>query len=595
MSQSEIEFPQYLESYGSFFSHLQNQFESMATHEKSEQKGNKFIEFALRVIPHIGIAQRFNRPEANKKKSHDKGVDIITESKDGSEIIFVQAKYTLRDVQEFDSILSKFQAYEHDRCFGSNDGGNLKLFNDEPSEAIPVSHFMIITISDVRLIKDKYERSQFASCHFYKKLQDEKRLHIIDGREIFPILKTAYKKQYVLPSDIKLQFQEPYMRLDNVYFGIVAASELGRIYQEFGNALFLENIREFLGQASGKISPSSSQITVNKEISRTLSENPSKFLARNNGITFRAGVVHKIDDSKLVLDEASIVNGCQTTMSVVENPQQGCFILVKIVESNDSWDIAEAANFQNEIRQLDLRLARYIRPQEIRKYTNKSSIGFNSQSTEASAFALLDNFYQNEISYDEVRALFIGIFSNTPNNAIDNNYTKIRSDIIETIFNDIANKERIFDILFKLHAITQESAFQIQHVTKSTSDMDLFKRFWSNEKPNYRSFLAILAASGSIGKNIFSEAPPKYEDVMNFLSKLQKVIDQKPELFIRYYRNAFLVVSFEVEKPDVNPEKIVQYMYTAIERSDFRNLYSRLQRMAQNDEKLVEIQNSFTI
>jgi hypothetical protein len=382
------------------------------------------------------------------------------------------------------------------------------------------------------------------------------------------------------------------MYLDDVYIGILPATELQTLYAEFGNALFLENIREFLGQSSGRINLSSTQITVNKEISRSLSEEPEKFLSRNNGITFRAGSISIVDDQTLTIDDASIINGCQTTMSVVQNPKEQCFILVKVVQSNDSWDIAEAANFQNEVRQLDLRLARYIRPQEVRRYTSKANIGFKSPSDQASAFSLLDTFYENEITYEEVRALFIGLFSNTPNNAIDTNYTKLRSDIIGPIFEDAQNKEIVFEILFKLHAITQESARQIQTSSKGSEDADLFRRFWSEDKPNYRAFLGILAACGCLQKNIYGDnVNLNHHTMMEFLHDVQRIIDRKPEIFVRYYKNAFLVVSFDVEKPDVDPDKIVHLMYRAIESSDFRNLYNRLRRLARNDEKLVELES----
>jgi hypothetical protein len=585
-------YPPFLESYGALLSHLENQFAGLSPQDKSDEKGDRFVEFALRLIPHLDISARFERPQPNKKKTHDKGVDITAEGREKTEILFVQSKYSIADVPAFDSILSKFQSFDAERRgLKPAQARNLSLFADTENDGHPVSHFMIVTSTDLRSIKTKYERSQMASRDFYDKLVQQDRLHIVDGPTIFPIVRSAFRKQSVLPTNMTLKFVKPFMNVDDVYIGVVSGTQLAAIYDEFGNSLFLENIREFLGQSSGRINPSASQVSVNKEITRTLTDEPEKFLARNNGITFRAGRVDVTDDTTLVLNDASIVNGCQTTMSVVQNGAQGSRILVKIVQSSDSWDIAEAANFQNEIKQLDLRLARYIRPQEVRNYTSRANIGFKSASDEASAYALLDSFYQNEITYEEVRSLFIGLFSNTPNNAIDTNYTKIRSDIVGPLFENSESKERVFDILFKIHAITQEAARQIQEMFKDTEDADLFRRFWSEDKPNYRAFLAILAACGCLKKNIYADTSKfTYQSMVEFLDGIQRIVDRRPEIFIRYYRNAFLVVSFDVGKPGVDPDKIVHMMYRAIDGSDFRNLHSGLARLARMDDKLVELE-----
>lgn len=206
---------------------------------------------------------------------------------------------------------------------------------------------------------------------------------------------------------------------------------------------------------------------------------------------------------------------------------------------------------------------------------------------------MLDTFYQKEITYEEVRSLFIGLFSNTPNNAIDNNYTKLKNHIVRQIFEDADDKERTFDILFNIHKITQESAKEIQNLPQDSEDVDLFQRFWKDDKPNYRVFLAILAACGCIHRNIYdNNANVTYQTMMDFLNEVQSVIDTKPELFTRYYRNAFLVVSFEVEKPGSATDKIVHTMYSTINEADFRNLYSRLRRFSRNDDRLVELEGS---
>jgi hypothetical protein len=169
------------------------------------------------------------------------------------------------------------------------------------------------------------------------------------------------------PEKIEIEFSSEIIQFNNVFKGIVSGEKLIEIYQEYGNSIFLDNIREFLGSESGKVNRGAGQFAVNHEISKTILENPEKFLERNNGIVIKSSKVTKLTKNKISIEKASIVNGCQTTMSLVMHKAKGCFVDVKIVQSEDSWDIAEAANFQNEINQLDLRLAKYIRPQEIRR------------------------------------------------------------------------------------------------------------------------------------------------------------------------------------------------------------------------------------
>ena len=62
--------------------------------------------------------------------------------------------------------------------------------------------------------------------------------------------------------------------------------------KNIGDALFFENIRDFLGTTSGKVVTNRS--TVNEEIIKTISKEPDKMLARNNGLTFRATKVDSI-------------------------------------------------------------------------------------------------------------------------------------------------------------------------------------------------------------------------------------------------------------------------------------------------------------
>lgn len=95
------------------------------------------------------------------------------------------------------------------------------------------------------------------------------------------------------------------------YLAFFPASLLARIYGDFGPRLLEKNVRSFL-QARGK---------VNKGIQKTIREQPSRFLAYNNGIsgTAQAVTLGRSKDGLCRLEhlrDFQIVNGGQTTASI---------------------------------------------------------------------------------------------------------------------------------------------------------------------------------------------------------------------------------------------------------------------------------------
>jgi hypothetical protein len=574
--------PPFIRSYGELLSHLQSEFDPL----NSNERGDYFLEFAERIVPHTEVGARFGLPK-KRQKTHDKGVDLECETPDKSELLSIQSKYTISGVDDLDLIISKFEAYETAHAIQSAPPQSLFTFgNDNNSQAM---QFMIVTASDLRTILAKYEKSKRPSISFYEKLVSQGRLHIIDGPKFLPILQQTYRKAHFLPSDIKINLAKDFIHMGNVYIGVIAGTELKALYNEYGDAIFLENIREFLGRTSGKVITGESRVTVNEAIADTLQNAPGQFLARNNGITFRARVVTEQDTKTLKLEDASIVNGCQTTMSIVQNPQDNSYVLVKIVEAENSWDIAKAANFQNEVRQIDLDLARYVRPQVVRDAASKVGIRFDNQIGELSAFSLLDAIYRNHVTYEMIRSLFIGFFSRTPNNAIEANYTELRTDIIEEFYKRDPSGENTFDILFGIHQAVEKAAEKIQKSFQGKDYVPLFKRFWNDDKPNYRAFLAILAACGCVRNNIYAKkGSATFEEISFFLDAVSTVIATDPNLFVKYFRYSFLAVALDLMKPDIDRTVILQGMYRTTKESKFDNLYGRLCLLIDNQETMAE-------
>lgn len=148
----------------------------------------------------------------------------------------------------------------------------------------------------------------------------------------------------------------------DAYLSVLPGDALSRIYDRYGVRLLELNVRAFLGLQGRK--------SVNAELRRTIAEQPSMFLAYNNGI------VATVDDLELVNDKAGrpsikslkglqIVNGGQTTASLHRARRKESLNLgnvavpVKIIKVGGAdlgemvASISRAANRQNTVQLAD--------------------------------------------------------------------------------------------------------------------------------------------------------------------------------------------------------------------------------------------------
>lgn len=575
------QFPIFLQSYGNLVDHLNSQLDDLT----SKGKGDIFARFTSKIIPltEVGLKSEFDADDIKiRQHSHDEGVDIECINNDRSRILYVQSKLTLRNASEFDTIISKFENYQRKFHPDSQIFQPLLLegTNEVRTVKAPEVSFMIVTLSNMERILPIYESSNFSSKRFYSQLKSRGQIYVLDGLAILPILQSAYRKLHILPTDVELHLSQPTLRQDNVYIGIISAQELKECYKRFGDALFLGNIRDFLGFTSGKKKIYASRENVNEKILETAEQEPDKMLARNNGITFRAKHVQMIDGQTLLLDEASIVNGCQTTMCLIQSPKPEAFVLVKIVEASDSWDIAKAANFQNRVEQIELELAQYIRPQEVKTIGNKAGIHIEQDNIYTSIFDVFDSIYQDQVAYEEIYYLFIGLFSRTINNVVSANYTELRSDLLGALETQELESEETFNTLFKLYKVAQDGRVVAERTYKDGSYRNIFQRFWRENKPNYRSLLTILAACGCTNTNIYD----KSVNFKHFLRDLSTIIDGDKDKFVRYYQYAFEATAHRLMSSGKDENETLRTMYDGLRGASFDNLYKQLRLIADRCE-----------
>ncbi|MGY2293747.1 AIPR family protein [Pseudomonas sp. SDO528_S397] len=136
--------------------------------------------------------------------------------------------------------------------------------------------------------------------------------------------------------------------------GSVYAKELFRLYEKYENQLFEGNVRLFIGQRKGGI---------NEKIVETAEGRPGDFWALNNGITIVADSFEESAENKYTVRSFSIVNGCQTTVSLARaieksTEAQHSQVLVRIVAAKKTLltDIVRYNNTQNPVKLAAVRL-----------------------------------------------------------------------------------------------------------------------------------------------------------------------------------------------------------------------------------------------
>jgi hypothetical protein len=146
------------------------------------------------------------------------------------------------------------------------------------------------------------------------------------------------------------------------FLAFFPAEMLVRIYNKYAHRLLEQNVRVFL-QATG---------TVNKGLQKTLAEQPSRFLAYNNGLCCTASAVMLTDDGSghaflRSITDFQIVNGGQTSSSLHFFAQKGNVdnlkkvrvqVKISVIEDPEKVDemvplISRYANSQNKVSGAD--------------------------------------------------------------------------------------------------------------------------------------------------------------------------------------------------------------------------------------------------
>lgn len=178
---------------------------------------------------------------------------------------------------------------------------------------------------------------------------EDKEVEIVDINEIIQKLWDRIKKPAAgKKSSIKL---EKMLRYNNTILGILKLRELTEFVTKNRDYVFESNIRQWM----------QFKTSVNKGLRDTLQSNPDKFFYYNNGITIVVSDIEEFDDNELILHAPQIVNGAQTSNSILDHAKRtknlDGSMTVTIIRADDEQDqnnITKYRNSQNSVRGKDL-------------------------------------------------------------------------------------------------------------------------------------------------------------------------------------------------------------------------------------------------
>ena len=301
---------------------------------------------------------------------------------------------------------------------------------------------------------------------------------------------------------------------------VVSAFDLAELVERNEQYIFESNIRKHLG---GKGS-------INKKISKTLEDDPHNFFEWNNGITITVDEL-SIKDKQLSLKGAQIVNGAQTSKSILDKKKKAnnlnAEVLVTIIKTKDEEHqrrITKYRNSQNAIKGKD-----YVSLQDyfisIHHMLERFDYFFEHQqgswlnlSPSERAKYKGDDVYNNylpntkdrcRIKDDSAIASFVSYFEQKPNEVYGGIGKYLPTGAkYETVFND--DLECDFRYFLFPHLIREYAKNKLGYDRKNTQ----------HRNKRYAQSLFVAVTARIIHKNILEIN----DELKNNINELQKIM-----------------------------------------------------------------------
>ncbi|QLY81797.1 AIPR family protein [Clostridium intestinale] len=303
----------------------------------------------------------------------------VTLSKSEATKLFTKVENLMKEV--FDNLLNK----KFD--MSTNQYDFINEFSSKKDDITKIK-ILIITDSVVSKMISKLENGNLNGIPVEYGIWDINRFYNVIGTGDYKENLEVDFKKYAL-NGIPLLYANNEGCEYKSYLGVIPAEVLANVYDEYGSRLLEGNVRSFLSVRGG----------VNKNIRRSILNEPEMFFAYNNGISATATNIElQYDGSIAYLVKAKdfqIVNGGQTTASLSTAKFKDKADLSKIyvqmklteVEGEDAVkiipQISRCSNSQNKVNEADFFATSgfHIRMEQISRRLYAPSVGGNQYDT----------------------------------------------------------------------------------------------------------------------------------------------------------------------------------------------------------------------
>jgi hypothetical protein len=291
----------------------------------------------------------------------DLEVDFIT--KDDDTVLILQAKYAgegkvvdPKDISHFQSILQRLQ------------NGDFKP-NPRLAEALRSVDFLrdnfVLKFVTLAALEGDAKRQADSRPELPASIADRVDFEYMDVSRLTEELRHALpgtaglRAEFTFAAAGRRGSRAPIIELQGVEHPccvlVVSGQQLVNLYRQFHrDELFSLNIRNFLGNS-----------ITNRNIAKTLREEPQNFYFYNNGISCLA-TFFEVNDDRVVTRGLQVINGAQTVRSLAKmkpNELEGVLVMVRITEGGKDYgaegrfknNIVRWNNTQNVIKAADFR------------------------------------------------------------------------------------------------------------------------------------------------------------------------------------------------------------------------------------------------
>jgi hypothetical protein len=243
--------------------------------------------------------------------SADLGIDFI--HKDDDTVLLIQSKYMadgkaveLKDVIHFQTVF--------DRLLNGDFNRNQALADALADVDMDRDNFVMKFVTLGALAGQAKTQSDLRPTFPTASLNDRVDLYFFDATQLTEELRNAQALSAGVPGEFEFHpagrrgNRSPVIELDHAEYPscvmVVPATELVRLYQQYRDRLFTLNIRNFLGNTA-----------TNKELAKTLREEPAHFFYYNNGISCLAESL-RLEGDRVITHGLQVINGAQTVRSL---------------------------------------------------------------------------------------------------------------------------------------------------------------------------------------------------------------------------------------------------------------------------------------